>query len=55
MTDALIADTAQTVSELNAKVRESLTMGKPCEAADYASALKDAAVAYDVLANSDTD
>lgn len=47
--DQLVNDTVATVVALNDKVRTALDLGKPCEAADYASALKDAAVAYDVL------
>jgi hypothetical protein len=39
---ALLQDTAKTVEELNAKVREALTMGKPSETYEYANALSSA-------------
>lgn len=55
MRDQLATDTATTVAALNEKVRAALDLGKPLEAADYASALKDAAVAFDVLEPQDSD
>lgn len=46
MIDELLSDTASTITELNAKVREAVTMGKPSEASDYAMALASACGAY---------
>lgn len=54
MIDELLADTASIITDLNAKVREAVMMGKPGEASDYAMALSSAASAYrDLIAADD--
>lgn len=38
--------TAETLNDLNKKVQEACTMGRPDDAMKYAEALRDAAAAY---------
>lgn len=47
--DQLAADVAITITDLSAKVRELILGGNGSEAANYASALRDACSGYDYL------
>lgn len=49
MRDPILEDTGRTLTELNAAIHDALLKGRPADAADYATALKEAAIAYDVL------
>lgn len=50
-----LRDTAQTLAELNDKVREAMTLGRPADVAEYAGGLRDVAAAYEYLCNAERD
>ncbi|MEO7398387.1 MAG: hypothetical protein ABIW84_07475 [Ilumatobacteraceae bacterium] len=50
-----ITDTMSTLEVLNEQVRTSTTLGRSNEAADYADALRNVALAIDILTHGDPD
>jgi hypothetical protein len=51
----LATEVAETVGLLNAKVQETITLGRPGDTTEYADALNSAANAYDALDPADED
>jgi hypothetical protein len=49
----LITEIVRTVMDLNQKLQESLTLGRPGDVMDYARALSDACSAYSYLETED--
>lgn len=53
--DDLALEVATTVGMLNAKVQETITLGRPVDTVDYAGALNSACGAYDYLEHDEQD